>query len=76
MTRAVFHPGEAVPAGTPFCEWVNVTGAELQLHLPNLGTIRLCRDDRLQVPCDDLAKVPALEGWLEGLELRGTLMRL
>ena len=64
---------EAVPAGTPFREWNNVTGHSLLLRPPGLSSLRLCAGARLQIPCDDLITMPELEPWLEGMELAGTL---
>jgi hypothetical protein len=71
--KAEIHRGKAVPPGVAFREWRNITGGELVLQPPGLLSFRLCPDGRLQIPCADLAMVPMLEPWLEGLELRGTL---
>lgn len=73
MTRGVVHPGEAVPTGTPYAEWLNTTGEWLVLRPPGLVLLNLCPEGRIQIPRADLAKVPELEPWLEGCELRGVL---
>ena len=73
MTRGVLHHGESVPAGVAYREWRNISGDWLKLDLPGLASLRLRPDGRLQVPCSDLASTPWLDGWLEGLELRGVL---
>ena len=69
MTRAAIHR-EEVPAGTPYAEWINISGGWLHLDVPGLLSLNLCPEGRIQIPCADLAWV---EAWLEGLELRGAL---
>jgi hypothetical protein len=70
--RAVIHR-DAVPPGTPHCEWRNISGDWLYLDMPGLVPLNLRPDGRVQIPCADLAKSPGLEAWLEGCELRGVL---
>jgi hypothetical protein len=72
VTHAVIRL-EEVPAGTPFREWINISGDWLTLDPPGLGAFRLRPDGRLQIPCADLVRTFWLEPWLEGLELRGVL---
>lgn len=66
---------EEVPPGTPFAEWTNVLDGWLYLQLPDGTVLHVCPGGRIQVPRRDLARVPRVEAWLEGLELRGTLRR-
>ena len=73
MIRVEIHRGKAVPPGTPFREWRNVSGYSLLLQPPGLPPINLGPAGRVQVPCADLGTVPELEAWFEECELAGTL---
>ena len=73
--KAEIHPEEEVPPGVPFIEWTNALDGWLYLQLSDGTLLTIAPGGRIQVTRRDLARVPELEPWLEGLELRGTLHR-
>lgn len=62
---------EEIPPGVPYVEWINTLDGWLYLQLPDGPLLPIYPGGRLQVARAELARVPHIAAWLEGLELRG-----
>jgi hypothetical protein len=67
----------SLPPGVARVEWRNITKEWLKLKPPSaVEAIHIAPGCPMQIKAADLASHPWLEAWIEGLELRGLLMRV
>ena len=68
---------ESLPPHVACVTWINITTEWLRLEPPGAAEpIALAPCCTMQIAASQLALAPALDSFLEGLELRGVLLRI